>query len=1120
MRLADSIVLGCVVVATGMLSAEEIHPDWKAKVDTALSGSSLVTIPKNEIWVADEDDMTNHINRLTERKLLVRGTLVLDNVKTWFKKTNAFYVERDTQYQRKVVKRGVSVLKQTNNQINFEGTFVVSGGTFQITADYPMCADKANCALIVEDGATLHFKAASGTSPRLGTTPLYITGTGVNGDGAVIVDAAGARAIPKLVLNGDATVVLNTSTQMFDSFEGSGAYGAVDPASIDFNGHKLTIGGTASTVSIGKVVTKDAGTVELLPLASGGRTLSISSSATNLSDMDLSGVASIVFAGDSTLRFAISCPALTAALSAAGDLTITQSSTPVSSTVAGDIQMASGKTLTIVPYSSTRTITLGGTVSGPCNVQVGTSGTPAAGAVVFAGENDYTGTLAAYGSGNLKVYLGYPLADWNKLSVSGAIVNSRPGLDAVGQPRWTDAEVVGLAARQGLPKISVDAGELTGGTEFEIRAATVKGNDTYKTQPPAWDSFGADGRYSLSGPYGADYPLNIDLYSGTIRLTGLEQIVLGSVVVSGTSAANSGTLLLDGANVSYADQKINVGSLDQNLTTPVGRIVVTNSTLVSSSYSSSYSGGAMNLGKYSTGILEVEAGSVVSNRFYLGGGIGSTAEGYAYGVGAVFQRGGTVVPFGSGSTPYCSSVGYYNNAFGYYELAGGLLRPRGGFIVGNWSGGLLVQTGGTAIFSELGLSVQNGGRSTYCVRGGTTIVSNVLQLATANDVGVVVTVHGKDALFSVYDSSTRGIVYAAVGNAANTSIININDGGVFQAAAINKYQPSYTKPYPVIVNFNGGIMKATDFNWGLLGGGQGLGGNNGPLSKVAIYEKGAAIDSNGINTETVSAIEGAGVGGIASIRLASPVSCAAAPEVLISGDGYGATAIAEFDSRLSQITNILITSRGWGYTKGGTTIKLRYNQYSVVKTISTDDFEIADNGVGGFTKLGAGTLTLTAGRTNTWEKWTRVVAGTLKAGAEKSVPDGTELQLNGGTLDLNNTSVSFSGVSGTGGAVINGTVAVTGTRTVDIADLNASVADPTPVYDADIVFCPGSKIVFTNSELLNPEVVSTYRLFKIGSGCALSGLPAVEGLPDDWTFRLTATGAKISYNKGIVLIVR
>lgn len=1116
MKWSDSIVVWSVVIAAMTLPAEEIHPDWKAKVDAAIQ-SGLLSIPANEVWIANQDDMTNHIDRLSERKLLVRGTLVLDDVVTWFKTTNVFYPDDVyANYPSRIVKRGSGVLRQNRHQYNFRGTFVVAEGEFQIANDYPLCANQPSCNLIVEDGATLRFAAADGTTPRLGMTRLHASGTGVDGIGAVIVDKASTGAIAHLVLSNDTTVVLNTTTRVFDSYTnpGSGAYGTVETAQIEFNGHKLTIGGTAATVSLGDTVTSGSGTIDFLPLESGERKLNLAAATT-----DMSGVGEIVFKGDSVLQFSAACPAPASVLTAEGNLTVMQSSTPVTSVLDGGIQLAQGKTLTVVPYSETRTVVLNGVVSGSAAVQVGASGAPASGFVVFAGESDFAAGLSVYGNGALDVYLGYPLPDWNRLNVDGAVVRVRAGNDSDGQPRWTGADVVGLAARQELFEITVDVSELTDGTEFEIGVSDVKGNDFYKTVPPVWGAFGSAGRYSLSGPYTGDYPLNIILYEGSIRLTGQEEIVLGSAVVSGTSAEKSGTLVLDGANVVFADQKIDVGSLDQNLWTPVARVIVTNSTLASTTHAASYSGaGAMNLGKYSTGILEVEAGSVVSNRIYVGGGVGTAAEGYAGGVGAVFQRGGTVVPFGTGDKNYCSTVGFFNKAFGYYELSGGLLRTRGSFNVGCYSSGLFVQLGGTAVFKGLGISVLNGGVGHYCVREGRTFVSNILSLATGNANLSIVTVHGKNALFSVYDNSTRGIIYAAVNKDGGKSIFNLNDGGVLQASAINVGVESYadTIPYPVVVNFNGGIVKATDFDWDVFGGGS---GGHGRLSKVAVYEKGAAVDTNGRNFDTYSALVGAGDGGIASITLAAPVSCKVAPDVFISGDGYGATAIAEFDSRSSLVTNILITSRGWGYTKESTTVRLQYNSGNIVKSFAKEDFEVAANDVGGFTKLGAGTLTLSVARTNTWEKWTRIAGGTLKAGSEKSIPDGTELQLDGGTLDLNGTTVKFTSVSGTGGAVVNGNVLVNGTRTVDVAELCGGDRS-VPIYNADIVFEDGAKIVFTNTELLDADTVRKCVLFKVGAENAISGAPAVEGLPKGWTFRLTAAGVRITRDRGFAVIVR
>ena len=49
-----------------------------------------------------------------------------------------------------------------------------------------------------------------------------------------------------------------------------------------------------------------------------------------------------------------------------------------------------------------------------------------------------------------------------------------------------------------------------------------------------------------------------------------------------------------------------------------------------------------------------------------------------------------------------------------------------------------------------------------------------------------------------------------------------------------------------------------------------------------------------------------------------------APDVVITGDGVGATAFAQVDLSSNIVTGIIITNKGVGYTAGATTISIVY----------------------------------------------------------------------------------------------------------------------------------------------------------------------------------------------------
>ena len=74
-------------------------------------------------------------------------------------------------------------------------------------------------------------------------------------------------------------------------------------------------------------------------------------------------------------------------------------------------------------------------------------------------------------------------------------------------------------------------------------------------------------------------------------------------------------------------------------------------------------------------------------------------------------------------------------------------------------------------------------------------------------------------------------------------------------------------------------------------------------------------------------------------------------------------------------------------------------------------------GSGGLTKLGSGTLTLSAA--NTYTGVTAVNTGTLRLNNASALRSGASLSLAGGMLDLNNNSISVSALSGASGIIGN-----------------------------------------------------------------------------------------------------
>ena len=218
-------------------------------------------------------------------------------------------------------------------------------------------------------------------------------------------------------------------------------------------------------------------------------------------------------------------------------------------------------------------------------------------------------------------------------------------------------------------------------------------------------------------------------------------------------------------------------------------------------------------------------------------------------------------------------------------------------------------------------------------------------------------------------------------NADASAIVNVNDGGTLRLQMLYKISQNV----PWYLNFNGGVIKPTltdsSFTYN----------NNverSPTRAVA-YEGGFVIDtsdakkSDGTSGGEVAMIlsfaapeaEGRRV---KSIALPSAAGFAqeplvGPPLVTISGDGAGASAFALFDDMTRAVTNIVVTSPGWGYTSATATLSAGglANAYTCAVTLEDQPTD----GWKGFTKRGATRLNML--RANTFKGDVTVEEGIL-----------------------------------------------------------------------------------------------------------------------------------------------
>ncbi|MBO5941281.1 MAG: hypothetical protein J6R18_08835 [Kiritimatiellae bacterium] len=632
--------------------------------------------------------------------------------------------------------------------------------------------------------------------------------------------------------------------------------------------------------------------------------------------------------------------------------------------------------------------------------------------------------------------------------------------------------------------------------------------------------------------------MNIVLYPGVGEIINSDEpITLGADLrVGGDDEDDVGKLIIsNAADVVWDEQTFTVGSTN-SAGKGLGWLVVTNSTLRSKCDSekfldesnSSVGRGNLWIGRFSRGILEVEEDAVISNKLYVGGGGPGASSGK--GVGAIYQRGGTIYPVCQ-QTDYKSSAlgiagtGFWQNENGNIEFMTGATSERV-FMIGGYGKGIYIQRGGELNLGakgKLGVGARNYGSGTCCILGGT-VRANILTASNGNQSNIesFVTVegYGSELLLGAY---TQGCTYGPyprdnpTKNLDQRLSINLNNGGLFQTtqiASLSDYD-KYGCPYPLTVNFNGGVLR-------VKGSGDMFCSENAEynfkhrVAKVAIYENGATIDC-AVNGKSINVpFEPAGPGGIASIELSEPITGLIAPHIKITCNvitGYSASAIADFNTATRTVEGIHLTCHGWGYSKDHTTITI-YDGATKVRDLNPEEFRVADNVTGGFTKKGSGRLML--GNTNGWCKTTSILEGELYVNCDWAVPSNTVLTLNtGATLDLNDKEITFCGLNGTGGIVENGALKLTGEWVVDAVKLAAD--GDSGEFDADIEI-NDLKVSISDETLLGADTWK-YVLFSVAENRSITGIPQSVGMKG-WRIEMNDRSCNLVKFRGTVFTLR
>ena len=230
-------------------------------------------------------------------------------------------------------------------------------------------------------------------------------------------------------------------------------------------------------------------------------------------------------------------------------------------------------------------------------------------------------------------------------------------------------------------------------------------------------------------------------------------------------------------------------------------------------------------------------------------------------------------------------------------------------------------------------------------------------------------------------------------NAGAETFININDGGAVAA----KYMYRISSALPFYLNLNGGVLCpvqcGSSFSFTYRDEAV-------RYPTATVYEGGFTIDTtetrNGSGGQAAGdsvvigfpllapGMEGKRIASIAVPSIPSSEKLLGSPVVTITGDGEGASAFALFDDITRTVTNIVVTSPGWGYTTASVRLIAGglATGYDCAVTLEDQPSE----GWKGLTKRGSGRITLTGA--NTFKGGVTVEAGVLAFNAANVAQDG------------------------------------------------------------------------------------------------------------------------------------
>jgi autotransporter-associated beta strand protein len=1006
-----------------------------------------------------------------------------------------------------LVKTGAGALALNAANSSFNGTLTLSGGILQPKNNASLGTTAGTT--VIEAGATLDLGATAYAAQgvNFGREVFIVSGAGVGGRGALVNSSnlSQYNALHDIVLAGDAT------------FGGEQAGGRLDirsTGSFDMGGHTLTKVG-ANLFGITSINVANPGNIDV---REGSFRLETSTK--------LNGDAANTLTLRSGARFeAYSLPApipWSLAMEDNATFAAVQGSSTTLNIWSGPAALAGTGLFDSGSYSAT----LAGEISGPGRLLKTGTGT-----LYLSGQNNTYGGGTTLSNGTLRI------------TNPGGLPNfATPGAFTA-SPATTVTNMLVLYSGDGTAGWT--------GAQLNALLATAPFNSTRSTFAVDTTAASIDYALALSGAmsfsqYGSGTlvqraPVNI---TGTFNLFNSGVFDLGpglSATVAGNTYVNDTSTMFLTNNNTYA---ANAFVVEES-----GRLYLgPGSTMTLPSSQDFHVRGTQNAKAFIDGTLTaardiyiarnasgdratlVVNGTVTAAHLFAG----HNGTGRA---GAVIQNGG-VMHIGTNTTSAPVFAVGNQGSYGYFQLNGGETRT-GQFSLGDnsasgdyrYTAAVADFNGGTLTLTKSGgwlLHDWNGGYGAFNIRGGTVRApagsnDTTLNHAADRDGYGIINLLGPDGLLDATgNGNDRGVDLArSAGNQAG--YLNLN-GGTLLANTVR----AGSAATPTFINFNGGALRARPTTSKAATFLQGL-------TYATVYSGGAVIDSSNASVTVAQNLQSPDGCGVVFVPLVSGgAGYIGAPFVVLSGgSGTGATAVAEVDLALGQVTALIVTSPGFGYQPGDTlTAALRGGGFTSPALVALP--VLAPNApAGGLTKLGSGTLTL--GGTNTYGGATAVSAGTLKLATPLSLPANTDVTVSAGaTLDLNGATVT-NAVSGLG-TVANGTLVTTispaGEHALGAETLTLASATLQGTYLADVTAGGASDHLTLNGDvnlagltlhLVDPAELNrtqSYMIAKLNG--TWSGTLATDNLPDArWHTNILSDGTvRLLFVNGTILFLK